>query len=327
MSKGCSSDLNGRATVVSPSPRRNCLPLAIAGLLAASILAPASVANAEPIPQPVAELSSAAPAPRAAAGEFPTRRTTGVPRGWKPDRIVRGDLRVTESGAQISDVRIIRGDLLIDAPDVTVRRVEVRGGRIENFTGATCQTGLRIIDTTVRRARGQQTSGDRPVIGTGGYVADGVKIVGLAEGFRVGGKDDCGGVEIRRSFVRVVSPDICGDWHGDALQGYDGGRLVLRDSVLKLVERRGCGGTAPFFYPAGQGNTSVDIDGLVVSGGGYAFRLGQPGSVRRLHVVPDASAYGPIEVACSALSVWEASIASLGPTGQPRPRAALRCRD
>lgn len=311
---------------MSPSSPRTCRSLAIAGLFAASILTSPSVASAEPIPEPVAELTAAVPAPRDAAGEFPTARTTGVPRGWAPARTVRGDLRVTESGAEISDLRIVRGDLLIDAPDVTVRRVEVRGGRIENFTGATCQTGLRIIDTTVRRAPGQQTSGDRPVIGTGGYVADGVKIVGVSEGFRVGGKDDCGGVEIRRSFARVVSPDICGDWHGDALQGYDGGRLVLRDSVLKLVERDGCGGTAPFFYPADQGNTSVDIDGLVVSGGGYSFRLGQPGSVRRLYVVSDASAYGPTDVVCSALSFWEASLASLGPDRQPRPGAALSCR-
>lgn len=301
------------------SPYRLRRAAALSLLLAVLLGVPSSLAaTAEPTPRPPARAQVADPV-------FPTAHTAGVPPGWTPSRTVHGDVRVTESGTEVSDLRIVGGDLLIEAPDVTVRRVEVQGGRIENYAGATCHTGLRIIDTTVRRAPDQQTVGDRPVIGTGGYVADGVKIVGTSEGFRVGDKSACGGVQIHRSFARVVSPDLCGDWHGDALQGYDGGHLVLRDSVLKLVEREGCGGTAPFFYPADQGNTSVDIDGLVVSGGGYAFRLGQPGSVRRLHVEAGSGFYGPTEVACSLLSSWQAWVSTLGADGQPIPTEALPC--
>ena len=316
--------------------RRSAFAVLSSAVLSLIVLAPHSSAVAEPVPgdgiptlaepvadEPTADSSSAES--DSAESEFPTARTTGVPRGWVPERTVVGDVRVVEAGAEVSDLRIIRGNLIVDAPDVTVRRVEVRGGRIDNFAGPTCHTGLRIVDSTVRRAVGVPTSGDMPVVGTGGYVAEGVKIVGVSEGFRVGGKDDCGGVEIHRSFVRVVSPDICGDWHGDALQGYDGGHLVVRDSVLRLVELPGCGGTAPFFYPADQGNTSVDIDGLVVSGGGFAFRLGMPGPVRRLHVEEGMFGYGPLDVLCPLVDAWEASISALGEGGQPEPVEDLTC--
>ena len=169
----------------------------------------------------------------------------------------------------------INGSLIINAPNVTIRRVEVIGGSINNFQGPTCQNGLVIENTTVRRGSGQ-TSGDFPAINAGGYTARGVLIDGLPEGFRVGGVGDCGPVVIENSYARVVAPDVCGDWHGDGLQGYFGPALTIRNTVLEFIERSGCGGTAPFFVPDGQGNTSVDIDGLIVIGGGYSFRLGVP---------------------------------------------------
>ncbi len=55
--------------------------------------------------------------------------------------------------------------------------------------------------------------------------------------------------------------------------------MTLRNTTLDL-DITGCGGTAPFFYPSGQDNTSVDIDGLLVKGGGAPFRLGTPGRCR-----------------------------------------------
>ena len=117
---------------------------------------------------------------------------------------------------------------------------------------------------------------------------------------------------------------IAAEGRGGQLQGYDGDSLVLRRSVLKMRMADDCGGTAPFFYPAGQGNTSVDIDGLVVAGGGYPFRLGTPGSVRGLHVVQDSWVFGPIDVNCDALSTWQADISVLK-GGQPRSVRPQRC--
>lgn len=256
--------------------------------------------------------------------QYPRRANTGVPRGWEPVRTINGDKTVSRRGAIIKDVRI-KGDLVIAARDVRVVRVDVVGGSINNWVGSDCQTGLSIRRTTIRRAPGESTSGDEPALQAGGYVAQRVLVDGLPEGFRVGGKRECGKVVLRRSYARVVSPDDCGDWHGDALQGYDGAHVKIRNSRLDLVERDDCGGTAPFFYPRNQGNTSVDIDGLIVKGGGYSFRLGMPGDVRNLKIVRGGYHYGPIDVDCSAVDTWQAHVVKLDKQGQPRHLRRQRC--
>lgn len=260
----------------------------------------------------------------ASTTRFPTAGSTGVPRRWNPRRTVDRDLVVRRAGAVVSDLRI-NGDLLIAAPDVTVKRVDVVGGQINNWVGSRCHTGLRVRRTTIRRAPQESTSGDDPALNGGGYHAFRVRIDGLPEGFRVGGKDECGPVVITRSYATVVSPDECDDWHGDALQGYDGARVTVRMSRLDLVERDGCGGTAPFFYPGEQGNTRVDIDGLIVNGGGYSFRLGTPGRVRNLKVVRGGFYYGPIDVKCSLIEEWQAEIVRLDSAGQPVTLRKQRC--
>ncbi|GAA1935262.1 hypothetical protein [Nocardioides hwasunensis] len=259
-----------------------------------------------------------------AQASFPTARDTGVPRGWAPRREIQGDHVVRRAGAVVQDLRIY-GNLVIAAPDVTVKRVDVVGGRIDNWAGSTCQSRLDVRRTTIRNAPGQRTSGDEPALNAGGYRAHRVRIDGLPEGFRVGGKDECGPVRIIRSYATVVAPEECGDWHGDALQGYGGGALKVRMSRLELVEGEDCAGTAAFFYPSGQGNTAVDIDGLLVEGGGYPFRLGTPGRVHNLKVVRQGDYYGPIDVKCSALTAWEAHVVRLDGAGQPVHLRRQRC--
>jgi hypothetical protein len=268
--------------------------------------------------------SRTAPA-AAAAKPFPTKRTTGVPPGWQPRRTVTGrDLEITTPGAVVQDVRVVDGDVLVNAPDVTLRRVEVEGGVIDNYRTDTCYSGMKLVRVTVRRAPGQVTEGDFPAIGAGGYKARRVAVLGLPEGFRVGGHPQCAGVSIHASLAKVVSPDVCGDWHGDGLQGYGGGALTLRNTSLRLVERNGCYGTAPFFYPEDQDNTSADIDGLLVQGGGFPFRLGTAGSVEDLVIARGSWGYGPTDVDCGLLSQWQASVATVH-GGQPHDRTPLRC--
>lgn len=113
-------------------------------------------------------------------------------------------------------------------------------------------------------------------------------------------------------------------WHRDSLQGYNGAALTVRNSVMILEERGGCGGTAPFFYPD-QGNTSVDINGPIVQGGGASFRLHTRGVVRNLKVVDGSWYYDPLDVTCSLLSAWSASVVTLDGNGQPVERRALSC--
>ena len=250
--------------------------------------------------------------PPPSGDRFPTATSAGVPAGWAPDRSVTGDYTVSTAGAVIEDLRITNGSLLVRAPNVTIRRVQVLGGVIDNQTNA-CFNGLTIEDTSITRGPGQVTRDTDPsAIMVGGYTARNVSIIGVPEGFRVGGDSaGCGPVVIEDSYVHVIPPDVCNDWHGDALQGYDGPAVTVRNTVLRLTASRGCGATAPFFYPSGQGNTHADIDGLVVDGGGYPFRLGTTGTVRNLHIIDNSWGYGPISVACRLLSSWQASVSTL----------------
>jgi hypothetical protein len=241
---------------------------------------------------------------------FPSAATTGVPLNWVPKQTTTSDLRVRTRGAVIQDVRLINADLLIEAENVIVRRVELRGGDIVNSFGSTCSNGLVLENVSIVRGPGQvTTTQDQAAIREGGYTARRVKIDGRPEGFRVGGRHEgCRQVVIEDSFVRATPPDVCNDWHGDALQGYDGSHLIVRNVTLQLVNIPTCGGTAPFFYPHSQENTSVDIHRLLVMGGGYPFRLGMRGPVRGLRIVSNSWEYGPIDVKCSVVTAWEAQI-------------------
>ena len=237
---------------------------------------------------------------------FPTPATTGVPNGWVPTQVRTSNLRVTAANSVIQDLRIT-GSITIAAVNVTIRRVEVINGSID-LTNAACQNGNTLIeDTSIIGAPGHPDGAIRP----GGYTARRVEVNGPQEGYRDGGRSiGCGPVTIEDSFARAVAPSPCPDWHGDALQGYDGPPLIVRNVTLELVERSNCGGTAPFFVPRNQGNTSVDVNRLLVIGGGYTFRLGMPGRVVALRIAT-GWAYGPIDVRCSVVPTWEAQIVNV----------------
>lgn len=257
---------------------------------------------------------------------YPRPANTGVPQGWQPRKTVNGDLRVTKKGAVLKDVRIF-GDLLINAENVKVRRVDIVGGQVKNTTGGSCGRGLKLIQVTIRNDPDHPTTGEEsPAIGEGGYTARRVEINGMPEGFRVGSVDACGRVVIKDSYARITPPYQCDDvdWHGDALQGYGGGNLKLRNSRLVLDNLPTCGGTAPFFYPD-ENSGSVDVDGLIVEGGGYPFRLGMPGTVRNLKIVKGSFAFGPTDVRCDLVSVWDAAIVTLDAKGQPTTVRRQRC--
>jgi hypothetical protein len=221
----------------------------------------------------------------------------------------------------VSDLRLVNADLLIRAANVTVRRVEVQGGRI--ITESCSQPpNLLVEDTSVIRAPGQVTRyNDGQVIGDGGFTLRRVKVDGVAEGVRLGNKA-CGPALIQDSFIRIQKPDVCGDWHGDAVQGYQGPAVTVRHSTIVMGSFGAppCEGTAAFFYPGSQGNTRADIDGMLAVGGKYyAFRLGTVGSVRGLLLA------GGREATCSLLSVWEARSATVDDNFQPTPGPSVPC--
>jgi len=255
-----------------------------------------------------------APAPGSGSppppGGFPNPASTDVPSGWAPAQTRTSDLRITQAGAVVEDILLQNANIVVDAPNVTIRRVMMQGGLIANFQSSTCKNGLVIEDTTIEPAPGQASStNDEPVIGSGGYTARRVKIWNRAEGFRVSGKPECGPVQIEDSFAKIVIPSGRCDLHADGIQGYFGNSLTVKNSTIDFNEAS-CG-TAPFFVPKGQGNTTATVDRLLVTGGGYPFRLGVPGTVSGLKIVDRSWSYGPINVACSLVSAWEASIVNI----------------
>jgi hypothetical protein len=244
---------------------------------------------------------------------FPRPATTGVPADWRPARTRTTDLRVSRPGAVVKNVLLRDADLIVDAPNVTIRRVKLQGGWINNQAGSRCRNGLVVEDTTIEPPPGQPHVADSEgVISYGGYTARRVEIRNRAEGFRVGGKSaGCGPVRIVDSFAKIVVPPGRCDLHADGIQGYDGPPLRVVNTTIDFTEA-GCG-TAPFFVPADGGNTSATVDRLLVMGGGYPFRLGVRGSVSGLKIVAGSWGYGPIEVSCSLLRGWDAAIVRISP--------------
>lgn len=233
----------------------------------------------------------------------------GVPDDWVPKRTVTSDLVVTAPGAVVEDVLLTNADLVVDAPDVMIRRVKLQGGRIQNVPGSTCRNGMVVEDSTLEPSPGDSFSRDSEgVVGYGGYTARRVKVWRRSEGFRVGGRSaGCGPVRIEDSFAKIaVAPGCPGDPHSDGIQGYDGPALTVENVTIDFREAS-CG-TAPMFLPGNAGNTTASIDGMLVMGGGFTFRDGVPGTVKDLKIVDGSWSYAPVDVDCSLLRRWDAEI-------------------
>jgi hypothetical protein len=258
---------------------------------------------------------------------FPRPATTGVPAGWKPAQTRTSDLHVTQPGVVVKDVLLQGADLIVDAPNVTIRRVKLQGGRITNYAGPRCEGRMTIEDTTIEPAPGRSNSVESEgVIDAAGYTARRVKIWRRSEGFRLTGSGlpGCGPIRIRDSFVKIVIPPGRCDLHADGIQGYGGPHASVVNTTIDF--RQAWCGTAPFFVPKGQGNTSVTVKRLLVMGGGYPFRLGVAGKVSGLKIVDRSWVFGPIDVACSLVTGWDARIVTITADYQvKRTVRAQRC--
>ena len=262
--------------------------------------------------------TAAAAAAFTATTGFPTRESAGLPAGWVPTQSVSGDYYVRTAGAVVSDLKITNGSIIIQAPNVTLNHIQGIGSYVVNGEGSTCYANLLVQNSTFT-PNGTTTDKDDPVIQYGSYTAKNIVIDGAPEGLRVSdGGANCGPVSVIDSFIRVKSPDVCTDWHGDGIQGYGGDKVTVRNTTILMQVTNGCYGTAPFFYPKGQGNTSVDIDGLLVGGSsGYPFRDGMPGPVKNLNVINGSWVFGPIDVNCSVVTAFQAQVVTLNTAGQP----------
>jgi hypothetical protein len=240
------------------------------------------------------------------SSEFPTPATTGTPADWVPQSTTSSNITLSQDGQILQDVRLTNGaDITVTGQNVTIRRVELDGGIINNQPGSACGNGLLVEDASLLGP--DSDSSQEAAIRYGGYTARRVEIQDRHEGFRVSSQPACGPVTIEDSFAHITPPSPCGDWHGDGIQGYDGSAVTVRNVTIDM-RTSGCYGTAPFFYPRNQGNTGpATIDHMLVMGQGYSFRLGMQGSVQGLRIVDGSWIFGPVDVYCPALTSWEAS--------------------
>ena len=317
-SGGSSKPTSKKTATPSPSPTPIAMPTP----------SPIPIAMPAPSPKPTATPTPiTAPPTLAPSTGFPTRASAGLPKGWQPTQQVFGDYYVRQAGALVQDLRITDGTIIIEAPNVTLRRIQSVGSYVVNGLGSTCYQNLLIEDSEFT-PNGTTSDKDNPVIQFGGYTARNIVIDGAPEGLRVGGTDiGCGPVSVSDSFIRVKSPDVCTDWHGDGIQGYGGDKIVVRNTTIIMQVINGCYGTAPFFYPKDQGNTSVDIDGLLIGGSsGYPFRNGMPGSVKNLNIIDGSWVYAPVDVNCSVVTPFQAQVVKLNANGQPvRTGTSIDC--
>jgi len=253
---------------------------------------------------------------------FPNPSNTGVPAGWAPAQIRDTDLTVTTPGAVVHDIELDNADLMLLAPNITVRRVRVRGGRILNASGNTCAgRGAVIEDSTIEPPPGLAEPQTEPyVVGEGGYTLRRVKIWRAGDGPRVSYfPEGCGPVHIEDSYINVFTP--VGDcdrpgfdgWHTDGLQGWYGAGLTVRDSTFDAGDGSGCNPSRAFFYPDQQNNHGpVVIDHVLASGGAVTWDLTQgPATVKGLRLVDRTWTYYPITTPCSVTAAWEAKIVKI----------------
>jgi hypothetical protein len=252
-------------------------------------------------------------------GGFPNPASTGVPAGWTPAQTRSTDLTITTPGTVVQDIRFTNGaNINVNADNVTIRRVDMQGGRITNQYGnapANCGHNMLVEDASFEQIPGQFNASDGPAIGEGSYTARRIEIDGRGEGMRL---SDCGPVTVEDSFISIHGADPgtpqCDAVHSDGFQAYYGrGGTFTNNTVIFETE---CG-TSPYFMGHGSITPSINtgtynVDRMLIGGiSGYPFRQQLPGSVTGLRIVNKSWLFGPIDNRCSVLSPWDAKIVAI----------------
>jgi hypothetical protein len=203
----------------------------------------------------------------AAAGpyEAPERGSVGVPAGL---RLCPSAARTITSAGAVLDGWEIRGGVVVDAPEVVVRRSRVVGDGTQPFGIVTTGRGsVRIEDVTL--------TGDFPEAAIGGdrWSGERLDITGVTgDGARLGESS-----RLRNSTVHdfATAPDR----EASALVVLGSGRDVLVED--NEVDVGPGGGSAVLLDPdrtTGRGEGPIVIRGNVLGGGRYTLREDEPGT-------------------------------------------------
>lgn len=298
---------------------------------------------------------------------FPTPSCAGLPAGWTSTATYTSDRIISADNAIVENITMDGAVLYITGDNVTVRKVKfTHGAGISTERNDYCAQNTVIEDSTFTPDGAEWLApGLDATIEDGGYTARRVYMDGVYEGLRVGGRNltrPCGDVTIEKSYIRASYPVLCPsnpsawDWHGDALQFYDGLHTTITDSVINLDEVwPDCAGTAPIFFAdqcntgrsgtppwstvscttiqpwynntlAAHGGVIANINGLMIAGGGYSFRAYMPVKVKDLFIKKDSWHYMASDVDCSNVTAgWDAHLATIDANGQPIAGAAVPC--
>jgi hypothetical protein len=253
-----------------------------------------------------ATTTTTAPVP---PGAFPTESTTGVPAGWTPTQTLTDqDLTITTAGTVVQDLLMVRGNIWVRAENVTIRRVEMRGGRINNtcciaqpydgrFAGRS-MPGMIVEDVTFTNPPGVAHTDDIYYrLGDSNYTARRIKILDQLEGFRTGAGDlpGAGPVDIEDSYVRIDTTTIanpgCGG-HPDGVQGYVGFHTVIHHNTIHFPPPGACENSTVFIADSSDG---ADVLGNLLIGGGFTLQLNDGPFRFSDNVIADGEwNYGPL---------------------------------
>lgn len=208
---------------------------------------------------PTVVLAPAAVVDCSAAGpyEAPAPDSVGLPPGLA--LCVGGPVTVTTAGV-VLDGWDVRGGIVVDAPDVVVRRSRITGDGVTPYGIRTTAAGsVRIEDTTL--------TGDFPEAAVGGdrWTAERVEITGVThDGARLGDL-----ARLRNSWLHDFVPAAGTESDGLALRG-PGGDVLVEDNRIELGSGPGYRSAVLLAPEPGRGGEGpVVIRGNVLGGGRY----------------------------------------------------------
>lgn len=286
--------------------------------------------------------------------QFPTATSVGVYAAvpdWEPTTTVADlvDYSILDSGVY-ENLRFVNTPVYVRAPHVTFRHCEFIGGFVNNAYAGVLYNDMLIEDCTFQfdppgHATHPLTApGSYPSIAAAGYTARRCALIDVNEGFRGGDQGsiiadptvsgDPRQIRIYDCYAHVIGPDDCEfqDWHGDALQFYDGsppmggGPARLRNVTLYLVNEPptietgiGCVGSSCILaFP--NDLTYLDIDRVLCSGGSTSCDIGCPADIRNLYIEDNAGYFGELDISDAhwpLIGAWSAWACTIGGDGQP----------
>jgi hypothetical protein len=261
------------AAPAPPPPRRHrgrsrsirrLVPLVAAPMLVVTVLAGCQPSTTKPPVQ---------------GQRFPTAATTGTPSGWKPTRVVSGDLDVTTPNTTIKDIEVT-GSINVHAANTTITRVRVHGriwnqwfppvegSKLTQYRMVISSSTIGDVDTT---ATGANEATEAGAVGPGNYTLLASELYG-SDGFRVSeaqalaGGD--GSVAIGANFFKANHVPDCG-FHVDGVQGYFGGsKVVVAGNTID--SRTNCATGAIFFA---DNSKAATVDGNLLLADSYPLRI------------------------------------------------------